>query len=98
MRYLLALLLLFGCAKNASETAAQNSLNQLHVIQHKIEKECPTANFNEEIKALESGIINQLETCEAQKDTLKERNNTLLVILFGIIVVFGVSKFAKRIV
>lgn len=93
--FILLILCLMGCAKNASESAAETSLNQLHVIQQKIEKECATADFDKEIKALESSIKNQLEICETQKGTLRERNNTLIVILIGIALIFGISKWAK---
>ena len=91
-----ALIVLCGCAKNASETATETSLNQVSVIEQQIKKECPMAKFDEQMNALRDSIKNQLAVCEAEKDTLKERNNTLLVILVGILVVFGVSKVAKR--
>lgn len=48
------------------------------------------------MNALRESIKNQLAVCEAEKGALEERNNTLIVILIGIAIVFGVSKFAKR--
>lgn len=96
MKYLLILLLLTGCAKNASKTATETSLHQVNVIEQQIKKECPTAKFDEQMNALRESIKNQLAVCEAEKDALEERNNTLIVILIGIAIVFGVSKWAKR--
>ena len=96
MRLLLILLLLTGCAKNASETATETSLHQVSVIEQQIKKECPTAKFDEQMNALRESIKNQLAVCEAEKGALEERNNTLMVILIGIAIVFGVSKWAKR--
>jgi hypothetical protein len=66
------------------------------VIEQQIKKECPTAKFDEQMNALRESIKNQLSVCEAQKGALEERNNTLIVILIGIAIVFGVSKWAKR--
>lgn len=96
MRLFLILLLLTGCVKNASQTAADASLHQVNVIEQQIKKECPTAKFDEQMNALRDSIKNQLAVCEAQKGALEERNNTLIVILIGIAIVFGVSKWAKR--
>ena len=95
MRFLLILLLLTGCVKNASESATEASLNQVSVIEQQIKKDCPTAKFDDQMNALRDSIKNQLSVCEAEKGTLRERNNTLIVVLLGILVVFGVSKFAK---
>lgn len=96
MKFLIIILLLTGCAKNASQTAADASLQQVNVIEQQIKKECPTAKFDDQMNALRDSIKSQLAICEAQKGTLEERNNTLIVVLLGIAIVFGVSKFAKR--
>lgn len=96
MKYLLILaLLISGCAKNASESAAEASLHQVAIIEQQIKKECPTAKFDDQMIALKESINQQLKTCEIEKDVLRERNNTLIVILIGIIIVYGVSKWAK---
>ena len=96
MKYLLILVLLIsGCAKNASESAAEASLHQVAIIEQQIKKECPTAKFDDQMMALKESINQQLKTCEIEKDVLKERNNTLIVILIGIIIVYGASKWAK---
>lgn len=93
---LLALIVLCGCAKNASQTATETSLNQVSVIEQQIKKECPAAKFDDQMNALRDSIKNQLAVCEAEKGALEERNNTLMVILIGIAILFGVSKWAKR--
>lgn len=95
MRLFLILLLLTGCVKNASESAADASLHQVNVIEQQIKKECPAAKFDDQMNALRDSIKNQLAICEAQKGALEERNNTLIVILIGIAIVFGISKWAK---
>lgn len=84
-----------GCAKNASENAADASLGQVGVVEQQIKKECPTAKIDGAINALRSAIKTQLLTCESEKATLRERNNTLIVIIIGIIAVLGVAKWAK---
>ena len=95
MKVLLILLLLTGCVKNASESATEASLHQVSIIEQQIKKECPAAKFDDQMNALRDSIKNQLAICEAQKGALEERNNTLIVILLGIAIVFGISKFAK---
>lgn len=92
---LILTVLLSGCAKNASESAAEASLHQVAIIEQQIKKECPTAKFDDQMTALKESINQQLKTCETEKGVLKERNNTLIVILIGIIVVLGVGKWAK---
>lgn len=88
-------LFLTGCTKTASETAAETSLHQVSVIEQQIKKECPTAKIDESIKALKSSINTQLAVCESQKATLKEKNNTLLAILIGLIVVIVIINWIK---
>lgn len=95
MKYVLILLLLSGCAKNASESAAETSLHQVSVIEQQIKKECPTAKFDEQMNALRENIKTQLATCETEKGVLRERNNTLLVILIGLVLLIGISKWSK---
>lgn len=88
-------LLLNGCAKNASQTAAETSLSQVNAIEQQIKKECPMAKFDDSLDALRSSIKTQLATCEAQKDVLKERNNTLLAILIGLIAIIVIINWIK---
>ena len=87
--------LLTACVQDASQTAAETSLHQVKAIEQQIKKECPTAKIDESIKALESSIKTQLATCEAQKATLKEKNNTLLAILIGLIAVIIVLNWVR---
>lgn len=86
---------LFGCAKNAAETATEASLSQVNAIEQQIKKECPAVKIDKQMNALRDSIKTQLATCEAQKATLQEKNNTLWVFIIGMLVVIGVSKFAK---
>lgn len=88
-------LFLTGCAKTASETATEAALSQTTALHQQIKKECPTVNFDTSINALKSTITNQLASCEAEKDKLREKNNTLLAILIGLIAVIVVSNWAK---
>lgn len=88
-------LFLTGCAKTASETATEAALSQTAALHQQIKKECPTVNFDVSINALKSTITNQLASCEAEKGKLREKNNTLLAILIGLIAVIVVSNWAK---
>lgn len=89
MKYLFVLLLLLcGCAKTPTETIAEEALNKTEEIHQKIKKECPTAKFDTEISDLQKTIKTQLAVCESEQDKLRERNNTLIVVIIGIIVVF----------
>lgn len=93
--FFLFILCLCGCAKNASETAAEASLSQVNAIEQQIKKDCPTVNYDKQMESLRNSIRTQLATCEAQKDTLKERNDTLLAILIGLIAIIAVINFGK---
>ena len=95
MKYILVLLVLLGCAKSAPQSATEAALQQTHAIHQQIKKECPTAQIDEPIKALTSMINNQLASCESETGRLRERNNTLTVIIIGIVLLWGVSKFGK---
>lgn len=88
-------LFLTGCAKTASETATEAALSQTAALHQQIKKECPTVNFDTSINALKSTITNQLASCEAEKGMLREKNNTLLAILIGLISVIVVVKWFK---
>lgn len=95
IRVILIALLLTGCVKNASETAAETSLHQVNAIEQQIKKECPTVKIDEPIKALKSSINTQLAVCESQKATLEEKNNTLLAILIGLVAIIVVINWTK---
>ena len=94
-KIVILIILLSGCAKTASETATEAALSQTAALQQQIKKECPTVNFDTSINALKSTITNQLASCEAEKGRLREKNNTLLAILIGLIAVIVVSNWAK---
>lgn len=89
------MLLLSGCAKTASQTATEAALAQTAVLHQQIKKECPTANFDKEISALNTIIENQLASCEVEKGKLEEKNNTLLATLIGLIAVIVVFNWVK---
>ena len=92
---LILTLLISGCAKTASETATEAALAQTGVIYQTIKKECPTAKIDDQITALKATITNQLAACEAEKGKLKERNNTLLAILLGLIAIIVAVNWVK---
>lgn len=86
---------LFGCAKTPVETATDASLGQVDALQEQIKKDCPTVNYDKQMNALRDSIKTQLSTCEAKMGELKERNNTLLAILIGLIAVIIAFNWAK---
>lgn len=92
---LLVALFVCGCAKNAAQTAAETSLSQVNALEQQIKKECPAGNFDKSLDALRSSINTQLQTCEAQKATLQEKNNTLLAILIGLTAVIIALNWVK---
>lgn len=87
--------LLTGCTKTASETATDAALAQTEAITQIIKKECPTAQINEHMASLKTMIKTQLSACEVEKGQLRERNNTLLAILIGLISVIVAIKWFK---
>lgn len=89
------LITLCSCAKTASETATEAALAQTVAIHQQIKKECPAAKIDEPIAALKATITNQLAACHAEKGKLKERNNTLLAILCGIIAIIVAVNWVK---
>ena len=88
MKQILIALALIGCAKTAPELATEAALNQVSAVEAKIKQECPQAKIASEIMVLRSSIKSQLAACEANIQTYRERNNTLIVIIIGMIVVF----------
>lgn len=89
------ILFLCGCAKTAPEAATEAALAQTSALHQQIKKDCPMANFDKEIEALNSTIKSQLASCESKMGQLKERNNTLLAILIGLIAVIVAFNWAK---
>lgn len=81
-------IIIAGCAKTAPELATEAALNQVSAVEAKIKQECPQAKIASEIMVLRSSIKSQLAACEANIQTYRERNNTLIVIIIGMIVVF----------
>ena len=89
------ILALFGCAKNATETATDASLSQVDALEQEIKKDCPAVNYDKKMDALRNSIKTQLATCEAQKETLQERNNTLWLAIIAIIGLWLFANWAK---
>lgn len=87
--------LLTACAKTASETATEAAMQQADAIQQTIAKECPAAKIDGSILALKTTIKTQLGACEVEKGRLRERNNTLLAILIGLIAIIVAFNWAK---
>lgn len=87
MKRILIALALLGCAKTPTETITEAALQKTEEIHQKIKNECPTAKFDNEIADLQKTIKTQLAMCESEQGKLKERNNTLIVIIIGIIIV-----------
>lgn len=87
--------LLFGCAKTASESATEAALAQTSALHQQIKKECPTANFDKQIEAINSVIKSQLASCESQMGQLKERNRTLWAVLLGLVAVIVAFNWVK---
>ena len=92
---LIVALLLNGCAKSPVESATDASLGQVDALEQQIKKDCPTVNYDKKLDALRASIKTQLSTCESQMGQLKERNNTLLAILIGLIAVIVAFNWAK---
>lgn len=89
------ILLLSGCVKTPVETATDASLGQVDALEQQIKKDCPTVNYDKQMNALRASINTQLVTCESKMGELKERNNTLLAILGGLIAVIIVACWGK---
>ena len=85
--FIILALLLAACVKDASEMAAETSLSQVNAIEKKIQKDCPQGDFAAEIMVLKSSIKGQLTTCEVEKSNLRERNNTLLAVIGGLLLI-----------
>ena len=92
---ILLILCLLGCAKTPVETATDASLGQVDALEQQIKKDCPTVNYDKQMNALRASINTQLATCESKMGELKERNNTLLAILGGVIAVIIVACWGK---
>lgn len=77
-----------ACTQTAPEMATEAALNQVSAVEAKIKKQCPQADIDRDIIALQSSIKSQYASCEERLQTYRERNNTLIVIIIGMIVVF----------
>lgn len=88
--YLAFILLLCGCAKTATETAADAALQQVAAVEQQIKKECPTAQIDKSMDALRSSINSQLATCELQRAKVESDKEKWRVAFFSLLLVIGV--------
>lgn len=88
-------ILLNGCAKTASETATETALNQVAIVEQQIKKECPMVKINDTMNALRGTIQTQLATCNAEKETLEQKNATLWVALISLLVIIGIANWQR---
>lgn len=63
-------LLLTGCTKTASESAADAAMHQVDAVEHQVKKECPAAKIDKQMDALRATIQAELRSCESEKKTL----------------------------
>lgn len=90
-------LLLNGCAKTATETAAEVALQQVDVVEKQIKKECPQASIDEEINTLKTSIKSQLSTCESELSRVDAEKVKWQIAFFGLLI-FIVIWFGKKLV
>lgn len=95
MKYLLIILLLSGCAKTASETAADAALIQVGVVEQAIKKECPQAKIDKDMDALRATITSQLRTCEAEQARIQADKVKWEFAFFALLVIMAVW-FGKK--
>lgn len=89
MKYLLIILLLSGCAKTASESAADAALVQVDVVEQAIKKECPQAKIDKDMDALRADIKSQLQTCEAEQAKTRAEKAKWQMAFFTLLIAVG---------
>ena len=93
----LFILLLCGCAKTASETAADAALHQVDAVEQQIKKECPTAKIDKDMDALRSSIKSQLATCESELARVEADKVKWEVAFFATLIIMA-AWFARKII
>lgn len=96
--FVVFLVLLSGCAKTATETAADAALQQVDAVEHQIKKECPQAQIDKDMNALRASIKSQLSTCELQRAKIESDKVKWEVAFFSLLIIMAVwfaGKFAK---
>ena len=86
---------LYGCAKTAPEIATEAALNQVSAVEAKIKKQCPQADIDRDIIALQSSIKSQLASCEDRLQIYRERNNTLWLAIIAMVALWMFANWAK---
>lgn len=92
---ILLILCLMGCAKTATETAADAALQQVAVVEQQIKKECPEAKIDKSMDALRSSIHSQLATCELQRAKVESDKVKWQVAFFSMLIIVGIW-FGKK--
>lgn len=92
---ILLMLCLMGCAKTASETAADAALQQVNVVEQQIKRQCPDAEVEEPMNALRSSIKSQLATCESELARVGSDKAKWQVAFFGLLLAVGLW-FGKK--
>lgn len=96
MRYVLVMLLLFGCAKTPMQNITDSAQQQLNALEQSIKPECKSASTTEQINALRGTINSQLSTCESEMKRItadKIKWETIAIMLMIIIGVYVGRKF-----
>lgn len=88
--FILTMMLLSGCAKTASESAADAALVQVGAVEQAIKKECPQAKIGKDMDALRATITSQLKTCEAEQARIQADKVKWQTAFFAMLVVMGV--------
>lgn len=81
--------LLSGCAKTASESAADAALVQVDVVEQAIKKECPTAKIDKDMDALRADIKSQLRACETEQAKTQSDKVKWQMAFFTLLVAVG---------
>lgn len=96
MRYVLVMLLLFGCAKTPMQDITDTAQQQLNAIEQSIKPECKSVSTTEQINALRGTINSQLSMCESEIKRItsdKIKWETIAIMLMVIMGVYASRKF-----
>lgn len=96
MKYILILLLLTGCAKTASETAADAALSQVDAVEAQIKKECPATKIDKDMNALRASIKSQLATCEGELARVEGDKVKWQVAFWAVILMIAVHLYRSK--
>lgn len=95
MKWILIILLLAGCTKTASESAAEAALSQVDAVEQSIKKECPQAKIDKDMDALRANIKSQLRTCESEQARIQSDKNKWQIAFFALLLFVGLYSAKK---